>query len=393
MEDNLVKITDVKTIPVNQFVFVKIDTDEGITGIGESGAWGFLKASAAIIDSLFKDYLIGKDPLDIEKHWQFLFNANHFRGAALMGSLSAVDIALWDIAGKYFNVPVYRLLGGKYRNKIRTYSHVRGRTLAELLEKCQESVAEGYTALGHLCPFLDEPMDKIYDKSYVRRITDAVNVIRSVRELVGDDIDICVECSRFLTTADAIILGNELEPFHPYFYEDPIKPDNFDAMAEVAANIRIPVATGERLNTPQEFMMLINRKAVRYLRADVTLCGGITGMKKIAAIAEANDLQLVPHNPCSPICTVASVHVDASTAAFAIQEYPNDSRMRIQPDTGGHFPLNEIVTNVLKCENGYLEVPEAPGLGIDLVADADKKFPYDQYPIRMRVCTDGGFIG
>ena len=139
--------------------------------------------------------------------------------------------------------------------------------------------------------------------------------------------------------------------------------------------------------------MLINRKAVRYLRADVTLCGGITGMKKIAAIAEANDLQLVPHNPCSPICTVASVHVDASTAAFAIQEYPNDSRMRIQPDTGGHFPLNEIVTNVLKCENGYLEVPEAPGLGIDLVADADKKFPYDQYPIRMRVCTDGGFIG
>lgn len=387
------KITDVKVFPVNQFVFVRIYTDEGITGIGESGAWGFLKASAKIIDPLFKGYLIGKNPLDIEKHWQFLFNANHFRGAAFMGALSAVDIALWDIAGKYFNVPVYQLLGGKYRDKVRTYCHVRGKTLPELLERCRESIDAGFSAVGHLCPFLDEPMDKIYTKTYTRRITDAVKVIESVRELVGDDVDICVECSRFMNPADAIVLGNELEPFHPYFYEDPVRPDNFDAMADVAANIHIPIATGERIHTPQEFMMLINRKAVRYLRADVTLCGGITGMKKIAALAEANDMQLVPHNPCSPICTAASVHVDLSTAAFAIQEYPNDCRMRTQPETGERFPLNEIVTNIFKCEKGYLEAPEKPGLGIDLVEDAEKRFPYDQYPIRMRICEDGSFIG
>ena len=139
--------------------------------------------------------------------------------------------------------------------------------------------------------------------------------------------------------------------------------------------------------------MLVNRKALRYLRADVILCGGITGLKKIAVLAEANDLLIVPHNPCSPICTAASVHVDASTAAFAIQEYPNDSRMRTQPGTGEKFPLNEIVTDTIKCDRGYLIVPDAPGLGIDLVDDAEKKFPYDQYPIRMRTGVDGGFVG
>ena len=387
------KITDVKVIPVNQFLFVIIYTDEGITGIGESGAWGFLKASGIIIDTLFRDYLIGKNPLEIEKHWQFLVHSNYFRGAALMGAVSAVDIALWDIAGKYYDVPIHSLLGGKVREKIRTYSHVRGKTLPELLERCQASIEEGFTAVGHLCPFLDEPMDKVYNKSYVRKISDAVNVVRRVRETIGDDVDICVECSRFMNPAEAIILGNEIEPFRPYFYEDPVRPDNFDSMAEVAANIKIPIATGERIHTLQEFMMLVNRKALRYLRADVILCGGITGLKKIAVLAEANDLLIVPHNPCSPICTAASVHVDASTAAFAIQEYPNDSRMRTQPGTGEKFPLNEIVTDTIKCDRGYLIVPDAPGLGIDLVDDAEKKFPYDQYPIRMRTGVDGGFVG
>ena len=138
--------------------------------------------------------------------------------------------------------------------------------------------------------------------------------------------------------------------------------------------------------------MLVNHKALKFLRADVTLCGGITGLKKIAAIAEANELQIVPHNPCSPVCTAASVHVDASSASFAIQEYPNDTRTRRQPGTGETFPLNEIVTDIIKCENGYLMVPDAPGLGVDLVEDADKKFPYDQYPIRMRMGIDGGFV-
>ena len=392
MEGKVLKIIDVKVIPVNQFLFVKGYTDEGITGIGESGAWGFLKASGAIIDTLFRDYLIGKDPLEIEKHWQFLLHANYFRGAALMGALSAVDVALWDIAGKYYNVPIYKLLGGKVRDKIRTYSHVRGKTLPELLERCQESVEQGYTAVGHLCPFLDEPMDQIYDKTFARKISDAVNVVRSVRETLGDDVDLCIECSRYMNPAEAIVLGNEIEPFHPYFYEDPIRPDNFDAMAEVARNIHIPIATGERIHGPQEFMMLVNHKALKFLRADVTLCGGITGLKKIAAIAEANELQIVPHNPCSPVCTAASVHVDASSASFAIQEYPNDTRTRRQPGTGETFPLNEIVTDIIKCENGYLMVPDAPGLGVDLVEDADKKFPYDQYPIRMRMGIDGGFV-
>ena len=150
------KITDVKVLRANRAVYCKIYTDEGIVGLGESGAWGFLEASAQAILTL-SEYLIGKDPLDIEHHWQYMYRYSHFRGAAVMGAMSAIDIALYDIGGKYFNVPVYRLLGGKCRDKVRVYNHTSGRTEEELIENAVKGVEQGYTALGHLNPYLDEP--------------------------------------------------------------------------------------------------------------------------------------------------------------------------------------------------------------------------------------------
>ena len=142
------KITDVRVICANRSVFCRIDTDEGISGLGESGTWGFLEASARAI-LVMKEYLVGRDPLDIEHHWQYLYRFSHFRGAAVMGALSAIDIALWDLAGKYYHVPVYRLLGGKCRDQVRVYNHTAGRTEEELIENAKKGVEEGYTALGH----------------------------------------------------------------------------------------------------------------------------------------------------------------------------------------------------------------------------------------------------
>ena len=152
------KITDVKVICANRCVFAKIFTDEGIYGIGEAGAWGFLEASATAIKT-FKDYLVGKDPLDIEHHWQYMQRFGHFRGAAIMAAISAIDVALYDIAGKYFQVPVYRLLGGKCRDKVRVYNHTAGQTEEQLVENAIRGKEEGFTALGHLNPYLDEPRD------------------------------------------------------------------------------------------------------------------------------------------------------------------------------------------------------------------------------------------
>ena len=255
------KITDIKLIPVNKFLFVKVYTDEGITGIGESGDWGFLESSGEVIKS-FREYLIGQDPLRIEHHWQYMYRCFHFRGAAVMGALSAIDIALWDIAGKFYGVPVYQLLGGKCRDTVRVYSHVSGGSFEELMESCLAEKEKGFTAIGHLSPFLDEPRNTRYFETYARKISSGVERIGKIREAVGLDVDLCIENHRRLNPAEAVALAAQLEPLLPMFYEDPILPDNFDSMAWVAQKIRIPLATGERIHTPQEYQMLVKRQAL-----------------------------------------------------------------------------------------------------------------------------------
>ena len=315
------KITDVKVLPIDRYLFVQVHTDEGIVGLGESGAWGYLEASGEVVKS-FREYLIGKDPLRIEHHWQVLYRCTHFRGAAIMGALSAIDIALWDIAGKFFGVPVYQLLGGKCRDKARVYGHVIGSTKEELLRGCVQARAEGFTAVGHLTPFLDESRNVPYYKTHSDKIQDAVQTVAAYREAVGDEVDLCIEIHRRLDPAEAIVLGRAIEPYRPFFYEDPIRPDNIDAMAEVAQKIAVPIATGERIHTIYEFEMLLTRHAVQYVRPDVCMAGGITHCKKIAALAEAHYVGVVPHNPLSPVSTAACVQLAACIPNFALQEYP-----------------------------------------------------------------------
>ncbi len=376
------KITDVRTIFVDRYLFVQVYTDEGIVGLGESGAWGYLEASAGAVET-FKRYLIGQDPLRIEHHWQYLYRWTAFRGAAIMGALSAVDIALWDIAGKFFGVPTYQLLGGKTRDKARVYYHVFGDTKEKLIEGCREAKRQGFTAVGHLTPFLDEDHDVPFFKTHVDKMRDAIDTVAQYREAVGREVDLCIEIHRRLTPAEAIVLARGIEEFHPYFYEDPILPDNFDAMALVAQNIHIPIATGERLHTIHEFQALLRRGAVQYVRPDVCLAGGISHSKKIAALAEAHHVGVVPHNPLSPVSTAACIQLAACIPNFALQEYPLGENVP---------PKSEIVKSTLRLENGFLIIPDAPGIGVELAEDAAERHPYRPRIVHTRLHVDGSVV-
>jgi galactonate dehydratase len=378
------KITNVEVLPIDRYLFVHIHTDAGIIGLGESGTHAHQEAAQAAIEK-FGRYLVGEDPARIEHHWNVMYRSGHFRGAAIMGAISAIDIALWDIKGKALGVPVYDLLGGKCREKARVYYHVRGATIDDLLARCIEAKERGFTAVGHLSPFLDEPGEVPYFKTHTQKIRGAIDTIRRCREAVGDEVDLCVEIHRRLTPAEAVVLARGIEPFHPMFYEDPILPDNFDAMGLVAQQIAIPLATGERLHTIQEFQMLLTRGAVQYVRPDVCLAGGISGSKKIAALAEAHNAGVVPHNPngLSPVSTAACLQIAACIPNLAIQEY---SHTEHEP------PKSELVKQTMRCVGGFLIVPDAPGIGIELAPDAREHYPPVRRTVGTRLHVDGSVV-
>ena len=373
------KITDIKSIFVGRYMYVQVHTDAGITGLGESGAWGFLEASASAVET-FKRYLIGEDPLLIEHHFQYMYRWTHFRGAAIMGALSAIDIALWDIAGKHFGVPCYQLMGGKCRDKARVYFHVMDPTKEGLIQGCKDARKMGFTAVGHLTPFTDAPRDLPYFMTHVDKMEDAIETVGEYRNAVGKDVDLCIEIHRRLTPSEAIVLGLGIEKYHPFFYEDPCLPDSFDDMARIAKKINIPIATGERLHTIWEFEELLSRDAVQFVRPDVCLCGGLTHSKKIAALAEARHVGVVPHNPLSPVSTAACIQLAACIPNFALQEYPN-------LEAG-----SKIVKSALQVEDGFIIIPDTPGLGVELAEDAQEQIPYAPRAVETRLNTDGSVM-
>lgn len=377
------KVTKVETVPVDRFLFVRVHTDAGIVGLGESGAWGFLEASQQVLEK-FAHYLVGQDPLRIEHHWNYLYRAFHFRGAAIMGALSALDIALWDIKGKHYNAPVYELLGGKTRDKARVYLDIGGKTVDEVIANARAAKEQGFTAVGHLSPLVDGGRGDTYSKTHGAKMAEAVDAVRRYRQELGDEFDLCIEIHRRLTPAEAIELGRAIEQYHPMFYEDPIRPDNLDAMEQVARQVGIPIASGERLHTIYEFEMLLRRRAVGYARTSIGLCGGITGAKKIAALAEANHVLVSPHVNSSPVISAASLQLAACIPNFGIQEH---SRGESQP------PKSEIVTPSLQHDGqGYLIIPNSPGIGMELVDDAAERFPYRMREIENRLHVDGSVV-
>lgn len=379
------KITDVKAVRADCYCFARIETDEGIYGIGEGGTFGAVDAMAAQI-VYFGEYLIGKDPLQIEQHWQTMYRGHYFRGATIMGAISAIDVALWDIAGKFYKLPVYKMLGGKCRDKVRVYAHVRGKTDEELKENILMKKEMGFNALGHLSPFLDEPNDRTYDKTHSRNMIESVDRVHMMRETMGDDVDMCLEMHRRMLPGEAVAFISQIEDTNPLFVEDPIAPGNNRAMASVRSRSKLPIATGERLHTMFEFEDLLRQGGADYLRVSMDTVGGITGARKIAAMAEAYYTPLVPHNPLTPVITAAEMHFCASISNLLICEYPDpDFVLFCDPK---HTTL-DMVTTPPKVRDGYVELSEEPGIGIDLVPDVEKRFPATSVKINRRLNVDG----
>jgi len=275
------------------------------------------------------------------------------------------------------------LLGGACRDRARCYVHVFGSTTEELVEGCRRAKAEGFSAIGHLTPFLDEPHDIPYSETHAGKMRAAIDRVRQYRDAVGDSVDLCIEIHRRLSPAEAVVLGRGIEPYHPMFYEDPVRPDNFDSMAAVAQQISVPIATGERLHTLEEFAMLLSRGAVQYVRPDVCLAGGLTHTKKIAALAEGFGVGVVPHNPLSPVSTAACLQLAACIPNFSLQEYPGDE---------GSAGKRQIVDEVPKRDGDSLLISDRPGIGIELAPDAAERLPYRPRLVDTRLGADGAVV-
>ena len=344
------KIEKIESFLIGNGYVVRITTDSGIQGIGQTACWGYPTAIQSIVE-VYTDYLIGQNPLRIEHHWQHLYRMAPFRGTAIMGAVSAVDIALWDIKGKHFEVPVWELLGGNVRDKIRLHLLSGGNTPEANFNAAKAAVDEGFTAIK-----FDPITSDCHDKGQARMIETAVAITAAAREAGGPDLDLIIELHRKLTPMISITLAEALKPFHVFFLEDPIQIDSISTQAQVAAKSTVPFGNGERFVSIWEFRELLEQGGPQYLRPDVALAGGISHCKKIAAIGESYHCAVVTHNFLGPLITAASLHLDASIPNFITQEYTKSDEA----------PHNAVYKCSFAREGGYISIPETPGLGVEL---------------------------
>jgi galactonate dehydratase len=345
------KIEEVESLVLGGGHYVRITTEDGITGLGQSGCWAYPEAVHEVVQ-VFRRHLRGEDPLRTEHHWQYLYRMGPFRGSVLGGAVSAVDIALWDIKGKRFDAPIWQLLGGRCRDQIRLYLLLSsGGTPDELAKGVGDAVGAGYTAVKF------DPIPVGYeDMALSALIGETIDMVAAARDAAGSGVDLILELHRKLTPLQAMPLISELGRLRPLFVEDPIQIDSIQTQAEIAQRLALPIANGERLNTIWEFRDLLANGGSQYVRPDVGLAGGLTHCKKIAAIAEAHHSAVVTHNFLGPVLTAASVHLDVAIPNFVVQEY-------CESDEG---PMAAMFPGTLRREGGYLPVPEAPGLGLVL---------------------------
>ena len=377
------KIERVESILAGNSQIVRVITDNGLIGVGQSACWGYLEATDAVVKK-FANYLVGKDPLDIEHHWQYMYRMGPFRGSVISGAVSAVDIALWDIKGKALEAPVWQLLGGKVRDKIRLHLLMggirpdaadQGTTPEGIRLNSRDAAEEGYTAIK-----IDPLPDGFQSMTLPRLIHDTRENVAAMREGAGLDVDIILEIHRKLTPMNAIVLAEHLIEFSPLFYEDPIQIDSVKSQGEIAKLTKLPVANGERMHSIWEFRELFEAGGSQYVRPDLGLGGGVTGVKKIAGLAESYHSALVTHNFLGPVLTAAACNIDTSIPNFLTQEYSMEDEQ----------PFNAIFNSSWKRDGGFISVPDTSGIGIDLEVESLKSQPYvprDLQVIPMR--TDG----
>lgn len=354
------KITKLTTYLVPpRWLFLKIETDEGLTGWGEPVLEGHAETLAAKIAEL-SDFLCGYDPLHIEDIWQSLYRNGCYRGGpVLMSAISGIDMALWDIKGKYHDAPVHALLGGPVRNRVRTYCWIGGDRPRNLIEGAKALMDAGYDACKmNICDEL-----QIVD-SYAR-IDGIVKRLADLREAVGTRMDLAFDFHGRVHAPMAKILLKELEPLRPMFVEDAVVSAQVDRMADLARSTTIPLVIGERLHSRYDFRRVFETRAASVVNPDTAHVGGISEMVRIGHMAEAYDVALAPHCPLGPIALAASLQVDAICHNAFIQE----QSLGIHYNQGGD--LTDYVTDkeVFKVENGFISIPQGPGLGIELDED------------------------
>ncbi len=345
------KITKLETIFVEpRWMFLKVHTDEGIVGLGEPIVEGRARTVATAVQEL-GEYLIGKDPRRIEQHWQVMYRGTFYRGGpVLVSAISGIEQALWDITGKWLGVPVYQLLGGQVRDRIRVYAQCHGDSPESAAQTAREKVAQGFTALK---TGVDTPMRIVDTKAFVKK---QVRYIQAMREAVPDDVDIAVDFHGRVSPSMAIRLAHELEDMGLLFIEEPVLPENVDALVTVARSTTIPIATGERLFTRWGFREVLEKQAAAILQPDLCHAGGINEVRKIAAMAEVYYAAVAPHNPLGPISLASAIQVDAVIPNFLCQE---------QVSLGEGYLKQPFVV-----KNGFVDLPTGPGLGIELDEEA-----------------------
>ena len=350
------KITALKIYKVKpRWIFLKISTDEGIVGWGELISGTKTKSVEAAAYEI-GEYLIGKDPMKIEDHWQVLYRS-FFRGGPIhMTVLSGIEMALWDIKGKYYNMPIYEFLGGKARENILIYSWIGGDRPSDVVKQAVERKNQGFKAVK-----MNATEELHYIDSY-KKVNAVVERIASIREAVGFDLEIGVDFHGRVHKGMAKVIAKEIEQYKPMFIEEPVLPENEEALIEIARHTSIPIATGERLYTRWQFKNILSSGVVDIIQPDLALTGGIFEGRKIAAMAEAYDVAVAPHAPYGPIALAATLQMDACTPNVFIQE----QSLGIHYNQG--FDLLDFVKNkeIFEFKDGFVEIPTKPGLGIEI---------------------------
>jgi galactonate dehydratase len=381
------KITRVSSLVVNanmrNWIFVKVETDQdGLYGWGEATLEWKTKGVVGAIDDVSR-LLIGEDPRRIEHLYQIMCRQYFWRvGIEGMTAISGIEQALWDIKGKWLNVPVYELLGGRVRDRVRVYTHLGGGQMKSMYESTEpQEFAEralavkeaGYTGLKFMAVPRTEPVEGLQSVRYAERL------VRAVREAVGPDIDLMVDLHARTLPPMAIQYCQAFEPYGLLFFEEPCPTEDIEATAQVTRQSRIPIATGERLVGRNQFRELFERRACHIIQPDLSHCGGLWEARKIAAMAESYSMAVAPHNPNGPIATAAVVHFALATPNWLIQEaIANDVPWR-----------NEVITNPIEVINGYINPPTRPGLGIDVDEQAAAKYPFKPEAMQRYFHPDG----
>jgi galactonate dehydratase len=365
------------------YVFVKLETSDGVTGWGEGTLEGKASAVMACIED-FREFLIGSDPMQVEHHWQSMYVHSFYRAGPVMGSaISGIDQALWDIRGKLLGMPVYKLLGGPFDPKgVRGYYHVRAFTPEQLRAVRAKAREIGVTCMKGGIPGYYEWIET---HSSIRR---AVRQVEVLRENLGPEIDIGIDFHAKTSPSVASILVKELEPLNLLFIEEPCPPENVAAMRRIAARSTTPIATGERLVAAYSCRELVEMGVADILQVDINHVGGITALWKVAALAEPSGVKIAPHACEGPIGGIATVHVDAAVPNFLVQEICSgvvaETKEKIWEEWLG-FPAMRMV-------DGRFPLPDKPGLGFELSEDALKKYPFGGTKPMARVFHEDGSV-